>query len=295
VPKHIKKAANLVTTHEATRRGFLEQAVVKGKAAVPHIKRARQFREALVNIKNISTISKELVEFKAEFAAAAGLSVKGAKHLSKEELEKVVRESLKAASAEKDFRQELVDRYLLTKGDALGGAMRNWIGSSAGERLVAYLVAALRKKKITPTITKSKKNKVQSLQWKKRFLRFDYKPTLIGKNIDAILINTAGLSVVTKEAFNEPARYIAAGELKGGIDPAGADEHWKTANSALERIRTKFSKQKRRPSLFFIGAAIESSMAEEIFEHLKNGTLTHAANLTSEKQLKDLADWLTSL
>ena len=30
------------------------------------------------------------------------------------------------------------------------------------------------------------------------------------------------------------------GELKGGIDPAGADEHWKTGNSALVRIRKAF-------------------------------------------------------
>ena len=30
-----------------------------------------------------------------------------------------------------------------------------------------------------------------------------------------------------------PKHYLACGELKGGIDPAGADEHWKTAGKAL--------------------------------------------------------------
>jgi len=103
------------------------------------------------------------------------------------------------------------------------------------------------------------------------------------------------LKEITKEAFNDPKRYIAAGELKGGIDPAGADEHWKTANSALDRIRTSFIKEKTKPALFFVGAAIESSMATEIFEQLENGHLAHAANLTSNKQLEDLASWLTNL
>jgi hypothetical protein len=40
-----------------------------------------------------------------------------------------------------------------------------------------------------------------------------------------------------------------------GIDPAGADEHWKTANFALERIRKSFAK-KKKPQTFFIGASI---------------------------------------
>ncbi len=294
-PKQIKKPGDLVTPHKAIRAGFLQQAVAKGKAAIPYISRARQFREALSKVKSVDSLSEDLPGFKAEIAAAAGFSVKGANHLSDEELEKVVKESLKAASAEIDFRQELVDRYLLTKGDALGGSMRNWIGSSAGERLVAHLLSALKKKKIKPIITKSAKDKVQSIQWDTRFLILDHKPKLLGKNIDAILINTSGLKEATKEAFNDPTRYIAAGELKGGIDPAGADEHWKTANSALDRIRTSFNKEKNRPALFFVGAAIESAMAIEIFEQLKSGHLAHAANLTSEKQMEDLADWLTSL
>ncbi len=28
-------------------------------------------------------------------------------------------------------------------------------------------------------------------------------------------------------------KTLMLGELKGGIDPAGADEHWKTANTVL--------------------------------------------------------------
>jgi type II restriction enzyme len=92
-----------------------------------------------------------------------------------------------------------------------------------------------------------------------------------------------------------PEKYIALGELKGGIDPAGADEHWKTANTALERIRTSFVDLELNPPTFFIGAAIEKSMAQEIFSQLKSKTLTNAANLTVDSQLVAICDWICRL
>lgn len=94
---------------------------------------------------------------------------------------------------------------------------------------------------------------------------------------------------------DNPEKYLALGELKGGIDPAGADEHWKTANSALQRIRTAFAKKSLTPHTFFIGAAIEKSMAEEIFHQLENQVMTNAANLTDEDQLISICQWLVQL
>jgi type II restriction enzyme len=94
--------------------------------------------------------------------------------------------------------------------------------------------------------------------------------------------------------LNSRANYLAIGELKGGIDPAGADEHWKTAMSALERVREVFDAG-TIPKLFFIGTAIEDHMAGEIFRELSTGNLSAAANLTSDEQTSDLIDWLVSL
>ncbi|MCD4695190.1 MAG: type II restriction endonuclease [Bacteroidales bacterium] len=104
------------------------------------------------------------------------------------------------------------------------------------------------------------------------------------------------------EEFLEPAgknfidelvyRYLL---IKGGIDPSGADEHWKTANSALNRIRAGFAKEKLNPQTFFIGAAIESSMAAEIFKQLKTGTINNAANLTIDDQLTSICNWIINL
>ena len=92
-----------------------------------------------------------------------------------------------------------------------------------------------------------------------------------------------------------PARYIALGELKGGIDPAGADEHWKTARSALVRIRRKFQEQDLYPMTFYAGGAIEKKMAGELWAQLQGGILDNAANLTNDDQFSSLCSWLSSL
>ena len=86
------------------------------------------------------------------------------------------------------------------------------------------------------------------------------------------------------------------GELKGGIDPAGADEHWKTANSALNRIRDSYKKAGySNIKTAFVGAAIEKAMAKEIYSQLCDGTMTNATNLTNANQLIDFCNWLISL
>lgn len=70
------------------------------------------------------------------------------------------------------------------------------------------------------------------------------------------------------------------------------DEHWKTANSALERIRKGFQEKQQKLCNFFVAAAIEKAMAAEIHTQLEEGTMTNAANLTSENQIISLCRWL---
>jgi type II restriction enzyme len=117
--------------------------------------------------------------------------------------------------------------------------------------------------------------------------------------VDLCLFNAAPERMIFGTDRNschfEYERYIALGELKGGIDPAGADEHWKTASTALERIRSAFSSRKLKPKTFFIGAAIEKAMAAEIFEQLSSGILDNAANLTDEDQLVSVSNWLINI
>lgn len=111
-------------------------------------------------------------------------------------------------------------------------------------------------------------------------------------------LNPAEL-VANKSSAIEPsvvAPYvIALGELKGGIDPAGADEHWKTAQAALNRIREAFSRVGHSPLIFFVGSAIARRMAGEIWNQLENGTLSNAANLNQDNQVASISRWLCSL
>lgn len=120
-----------------------------------------------------------------------------------------------------------------------------------------------------------------------------------GNNVDICLLHSAPEQYRSKtqrpKVVHDAETYVALGELKGGIDPAGADEHWKTANAHLGRIRRSFAALPAMPQLFFVGNAIEASMAGEIWNQLENGDLSNAANLTDDRQAVSLVSWLCSL
>jgi type II restriction enzyme len=106
-----------------------------------------------------------------------------------------------------------------------------------------------------------------------------------------VLLNRSNTDDI-KEIIGNCENYMALGELKGGIDPAGADEHWKTAKTAIDRIKVSFKKMGYSPYIFFVGAAIENKMATEIFDNLKSNYINNAANLTKPEHITELSDWL---
>lgn len=145
--------------------------------------------------------------------------------------------------------------------------------------------------------------RVNGFYWKigktNRLLIMNTTVPVVKKNVDVCVLD-GRIDDLKSDRHNKSIifsneRYIALGELKGGLDPAGADEHWKTANSALSRIRSGFRKKKLAPHTFFVGAAIENSMAKEIFNQLQNGILGGAANLTKDEQLTSVCSWIVHL
>lgn len=297
-PKFIKSAKDLQTTHEAIRKGFLEQAILKTERAAPYVEAAGIFERALKNSETLEDILSNS-ELRDDLITACGFSDKARMKLTAKELDESVRKVL--AKIEKTtgelYKVDILYRYLLTKGDTLGGSMRNMTGSLAGIKLVELIAERLKAKKADIQLSKTKSGKVKRIAWGSRVLLFDVKlpSSIISNNIDVILLSSeeSGNEDLDKTLLADETKYVACGELKGGIDPAGADEHWKTANSALGRIRTAFGRN--GPALFFVGGAIEASMAKEIFKQLKTGKLTHAANLNVEEQVNDFVDWLISL
>ena len=139
---------------------------------------------------------------------------------------------------------------------------------------------------------------LRGLNWQSengdRTLIYNLTVPLVKNNVDMCLFNTSPDKIETTK-YNLAKSYIALGELKGGIDPAGADEHWKTARTAIERIREAFSKEGVKPQTFFIGAAIEKKMSMEIWQQLEKGILSNAANLNDENQVASISLWLCSL
>ena len=136
---------------------------------------------------------------------------------------------------------------------------------------------------------------LRGLYWnngrKHRTLIYNLTVPLVKNNVDLCLFNATPDSLDEKNNGS----YTALGELKGGIDPAGADEHWKTAKTALDRIRKSFARVKQTPHTFFVGAAIEKKMATEIWDELREGKLSNAANLNDENQIASISHWLCNL
>ncbi len=310
--KHLSGSANLTTTYEEIRAGFVALALEKNRRATPFVEQARSLKAAASQVKtpadilNIDSIHPALL-------SASGVSDKAMKYLlpqdKTEAIQGLIAKYLEPAGPA--FVEELVFRFLLTKGDALGGSMRN-IGGVMGERkLTRGILANLALAKISYQWLHSDSKEwitgkdddadielyLSALSWthkgRNRTIVYNRTIPFISKNVDFCLLDCSPQNLGT--AFTNISRYIALGELKGGIDPAGADEHWKTANSSLSRIRNVFSDNKLSPHIFFVGAAIENSMAKEIWQQLENGTLSNAANLTDANQVASLCIWLCGL
>jgi hypothetical protein len=70
------------------------------------------------------------------------------------------------------------------------------------------------------------------------------------------------------------------GELKGGADPAGSAEHWKTATRVFDRILTAAEQTGRsRPKLSFLATILVDRVAREAALWIQEGKLTSVYNL----------------
>lgn len=306
----------LITSHAQTRAGFIEAALAKNEKAKPYIEQANTLRSYAKTVKDPREL-KNIPQIKSLLLTASGLSDKALKYfddLDKDEaIDKLIDNFL--APAGNDFVDELVYRFLIIRGDSLGGEMRNYVGLVAQIKLIRKILSILEGLNTNYSILK-KKNKARNkwdsksyeddfmdaenivaISWqdsdRPRLLVFNVKIPLVNNNIDICLFNA------TKDKYpaivNHPEKTIMLGELKGGIEPAGADEHWKTGNTALSRIRTAYNSSKIPILTSFIAAAIEAKMATEIWKQLKKGVLSNAANITVDQQLTMYCDWLINL
>ncbi|MBI2440011.1 MAG: restriction endonuclease [Lentisphaerae bacterium] len=311
--QHLKSSKSLETTYEAVRAGFVALALEKNRRATPFVAQARALKAAASKAKSPAGLL-QISDIQRALLTAAGVSDKAGNHLQDADKHEAVNGLIKnfLEPAGINFVEELVFRFLLTRGDTLGGSMRNIGGFMAQKKLtraiIAYLKLAGHRCQWLHGETKTWSElpaddadvelSLRGLFWDTgkgpRTLFYNVTVPFFRNNVDLSLFKCAAKKL-TREMINTPSAYIALGELKGGIDPAGADEHWKTARTALARIREAFAKRKLKPHTFFIGAAIEAKMAGEIWEMLKRNKLENAANLTDEDHIASITQWLCSL
>ena len=313
--RSITNPQSLVTSHEATRNGFLRIAFDKNRIGTPYIDNARAFRAFTSNVTSANDLL-NIREVNAFLVAASGISDKASAYFTEDDKIAAIRDLIEnfLIPAGNQFIDEAIYRYLLSRGDTLGGQMRNRIGSLAQEIFIRSIFSymSLQGLSVDGFYTDNSswhhidlaqfgvEENIKGLHWNNchgdRVMLFNTKIPLVNKNVDICLYSDGIDDFSILRIVTSDANALMFGELKGGIDPAGADEHWKTGNTALERIRTAFfSAGYSDVKTSFIAAAIQNAMAEEIFNQLSDDTLTFAANLTNDEQLMEYCNWLLNM
>lgn len=303
--------SDLVSTRDATRAGFVALALERNIRATPFIDQARALHATAIQCQSASDLAR-LTDIRDSLLAAAGVSDKAAGHMSEtdkdEAISGLITKFLEPAGDK--FGEELVYRFLLTRGDSLGGSMRNIAGALGQLRLSRAVMSALSIRKleyqvlvgaeqrwITPDpLSGEIERGVKGISWRAaehRTLIYNLNVPIVHTNVDACLFRCRAADWMNN--LNQPTKYAALGELKGGVDPAGADERWKTARTAISRIRREFASHECNPATFFISGAIAKKMSTEIWSFLQQGTLSNAANLLDPDQLASICRWLVGL
>ncbi len=287
----IKSADDLVTSREETRAGFIAMALEKNYIAVPYIEEAKALKALASQVKKPKDLL-SVKDLRVGLLTASGLSDKSLNYLTEDDrtlaIKGLIEKFLEPAG--ESFIDELVYRYLLTKGDALGGKARNLAGSLGERKFLRSLISFFNITGIRyrwkdndtniwldkPTDITDIEKRIKAIYWKRktdRLLILNINVPLVNKNVDLAILQAQpdDLKNGKQSIIHQPDKYIALGELKGGIDPAGADEHWKTANSALNRIRTSFDKEKLKPQTFFIGAQLKMQWQLKYSSNCKQG------------------------
>ncbi len=143
--QHLTGASDLITPYSATRAGFVAQALEKNRRGTPFIQQARDLKAAAQLASSPNDLL-GMTQIRASLLTAAGVSDKADVHLQPADrtaaIANLVENFLLPAGS--GFVDELVYRFLLTRGDSLGGSMRNYTGAVAQQRLSAAILARLR-------------------------------------------------------------------------------------------------------------------------------------------------------
>ena len=141
---YIKQAQDLVTSRKETRAGFIALALEKNYLAQPYVEEAKALRSLAGKVKTAKELLK-IKELYPSLLSASALSIKSLNYLTDRDkqiaIEGSIDEFLEPVGNE--FPNELVYRYLLTKGDALGGQARNLAGVLGEKKFLRAFLSVL--------------------------------------------------------------------------------------------------------------------------------------------------------
>jgi hypothetical protein len=143
--RYLSSNNDLVTPYEAVRAGFVSLALERNRRATPFVEQARTLKTYASQARTPTELTK-IENIQSALLTATGISEKAATHLQpddkKEAIEGLIANFLEPSGA--DFVEELVFRFLLTRGDTLGGSMRNAGGALAQRKLTRTILSTLR-------------------------------------------------------------------------------------------------------------------------------------------------------
>lgn len=141
---HLFSAADLTTPYAEVRAGFIALALEKNRKATPYVEEAKALKTLAAKAETPSELL-QFTELRPAMLTAAGVSEKAAGHLTEEDKTSAVQGLIEnfLEPAGPDFVDELVFRFLLTRGDSLGGKMRNIAGTLAERKFSRSLIATL--------------------------------------------------------------------------------------------------------------------------------------------------------
>lgn len=228
-----------------------------------------------------------------------------------------------------------VEMALSNIGDALGGVSRNEVGRYANAQVMRYLITHWHSlgiiKSIRYTLKRSfgiEKGEENQFREGPQILSVNPQTDIIQflnmadanrvKYQEILLQNGYQLLLDRQLTWQEPSgsnrkKYrigpdmisrsvvidmVWAGEIKGGADPAGSDEHWKTATQALNRILGAAEKTGRpKPQLSFLATILVDRVSIEAQRWIDEGKLTSVYNLTkiaeNQDELRQFLDDMT--
>ena len=204
---HLKSYENLITPYEETRAGFIALALEKNKKATPFVEEAKALKvfasraETPRGLLRISEIYHSLL-------TAAGVSDKAKKHLQESDKKEAIRgliENFLEPSGD-SFVDELIYRFLLTRGDALGGSIRNLSGALGEWRFTRMLIStcsvsgiefeyldAKSRKWMLPDSEPEAEKRIKGLHWishgEGRTLIYNLTVPTVKKNVDLCLLD----------------------------------------------------------------------------------------------------------